>query len=336
MEALETFDVQSIVVETVSTVFDTMLAMDMEFIESMSQSYLYGNRILGSINLIGRVMGIVNIQVGSDFAQAMTAAMLDLEPEESGDDEAVKDVVGEVCNMISGGIKSALCDAGLDCELSTPGLTRGKDYRLDPSPMTRHEYYSFYHGDNLMLVNIGLKLSDADGSDEGNGAASADASGGQVTNFDVGGSIGAAVRDVFDTMLDMEVEPDSDPAGFSPGQGRIVGSISLSGEVGGRINVEVTESFSRRMTGAMLDMDEDEIDDPEEIRDVIGEVCNMISGALKSDLCDAGLACRLSPPSFTSGVDFQMENLFLTRQERFIFHEGANPIVVEVGLKASA
>ncbi|MBI9082414.1 MAG: chemotaxis protein CheX [Desulfobacterales bacterium] len=335
MEALETVDVQSIVVETVSKVFDTMLTMDMDFIESMSQSYLYGNRILGSINLMGRVMGIVNVQVGSDFAQAMTAAMLGLEPEETGDDEAVKDVVGEVCNMISGGIKSALCDAGLDCELSTPGLTRGKDYRLDSSPMTRREYYTFYHGDHLMLVDVGLKLSDGEGIEEGNGEAVADASGGQVMNFDVGGSVCAAVRDVFDTMLDMDVQPGSGLPEPGGGQGRIVGSISLTGCVGGRVNVEVTEPFSRRMAGAMLDLEQDEIDDPEGVRDVIGEVCNMISGALKSDLCDAGLTCRLSPPSFTSGVDFQMESLFLSRQERFVFYQGPNPIVVEVGLRAT-
>lgn len=332
MEALESVDVQSIVVETVSKVFDTMLTMEMDFIESLSQSYLYGNRILGSINLMGRVIGIVNVQVGSDFAQVMTAAMLGLGPEESGDDEAVKDVVGEVCNMISGGIKSALCDAGLICALSTPGLTLGKDYRLDSSPMTRREYYSFYHGDHLMLVDVGLKLSDGEGGEEGHGAATIDAPGGQVTNFDVEGAICTAVRDVFDTMLDMDVQPGSGPPEAGGLQGRIVGSISLTGRVGGRVNVAVTEPFSRRMAGAMLDLDEGEIDGAEVVRDVIGEVCNMISGTLKSDLCDAGLPCRLSPPSFTSGADFQMESLFLSRQERFVFYQGLDPIVVEVGL----
>jgi CheY-specific phosphatase CheX len=335
MDTIETFDVQSIVVETVATVFDTMLGMKMELIEQLSQSHIYGSRILGSINLVGKIMGIANIQIGSDFARAMTATMLDLGSEESVDEEAINDVVGEVCNMISGSIKSSLCDAGMDCALSTPALTRGKNYSIKSSPMSRSENYVFYHGDDLMLVEVGLKLPDRDMADEDKGKKNTSSdSGGQVADFNIGDSISPAVSDVFDTMLDMDVQPGSDPP-EPHGQERIVGSISLSGLVQGRINIEVTESFSRRITATMLDLEEDEIEGSEEIRDVIGEVCNMISGTLKSDLCDAGLTCLLSPPAFTAGNNFQMENLYLPRQERFVFYHGQNPIVVEVGLKAS-
>jgi chemotaxis protein CheX len=335
MDAVKNFDVQSVVVDTVTRVFQTMLAMDLEFMESMTQSYLYGSRILGSINLVGRALGIVNIQVGSDFSQVMTRAMLDLEDGETADPAEVKDVVGEVCNMISGGIKSALCDAGLDCELSPPSLTSGKDYHLESSPMSRHDFFSFYRGDDLLLVDVGLKEPDPDALDEPAVPERGDHGlNDQVMDFDVAGSVSPSVVEVFDMMLDMAVSPEGVEQTSGAG-GRIVASISLSGKVRGRVNMVVSEPFSRQMTAAMLDMDEDEIEGMEEIRDIIGEVCNMISGTLKSDLCDAGLACRLSPPSFTSGTDFEMESLYLTRQERLAFHQGDNLIVIEVGLGAS-
>ena len=336
METIETFDFQSTVVDAVATVFDTMLAMEAEHLESVSQSYLYGRRILGSINLVGRVFGMVNIQAGDDFSRTMTATMLDLAPDEIPEPEAVYDVMGEVCNMIAGAIKSALCDAGLDCELSTPALTSGKDYRLETSPMDRHEYYTFYCGEQMMLVDVGVRMPDGDaGEDPVAESAPGGASEDLVAAFDVDGSIRSAVAEVFDTMLDMEiVSADAAPESQS-GQSRILGSVSLSGRVRGRVNIEVLEPFSRNMAAAMLDMEPDDFESMDEITDVIGEVCNMISGSLKSDLCDAGLTCRLSPPSFTTGTDFTMENLYLSRQERFDFHCAGAPVVVAVGLNAA-
>lgn len=336
METIETFDFQSTVVDAVSTVFDTMLAMEVEYLPSVSQSYLYGRRILGSINLVGRVFGMVNIQAGNDFSRAMTAAMLDLEPDETPEPEAVNDVVGEVCNMIAGAIKSALCDAGLGCELSTPALTSGKDYRLEASPMDRHEYYTFYCGEQMLLVDVGVRMPDGDvGEDTVAESTPGNSADGLVEAFDVAGSIRSAVTEVFDTMLDMAIASTDARPESNAGQSRIVGSVSLSGRVRGRVNIEVLEPFSRRMAAAMLDMAPDEIDGMEEITDVIGEVCNMISGSLKSDLCDAGLPCRLSPPSFTTGTDFTMENLYLSRQERFDFHCANAPVVVAAGLSAA-
>ena len=39
--------------------------------------------------------------------------------------------------------------------------------------------------------------------------------------------------------------------------------------------------------------------DPNEIRDVAGELLNIMTGNFKSNLCDAGLDCKLQPPEVT-------------------------------------
>jgi len=52
----------------------------------------------------------------------------------------------------------------------------------------------------------------------------------------------------------------------------------------------------------------------EEVKDVIGEVCNMVAGSLISSLGDSGFNCRISPPTFTLGSDFELECRRLDRE----------------------
>jgi len=49
-----------------------------------------------------------------------------------GSDEEVNDVIGEVCNMVGGDLKSRLCDAGFTSSLSIPSITYGESFRIQP------------------------------------------------------------------------------------------------------------------------------------------------------------------------------------------------------------
>jgi len=85
----------------------------------------------------------------------------------------------------------------------------------------------------------------------------------------------------------------------------------------------------------MLDMEPDDFEDQDEVKEVIGEVSNMASGSLKSSICDAGFDCRISPPSFTAGSDFEMECLHLDREGKYAFSHAADSFIVEIGLKTT-
>ena len=50
---------------------------------------------------------------------------------------------------------------------------------------------------------------------------------------------------------------------------------------------------------------------------------------------DAGLACALSIPSFTTGTDFKIEALNTDKYKRFAFHCDQNVVFVEMGIKIS-
>jgi flagellar motor switch protein FliN/FliY len=57
----------------------------------------------------------------------------------------------------------------------------------------------------------------------------------------------------------------------------------------------------------MLGIETDEIKSTEEIKDVIGELANIVAGNLKTEFLDAGLTCVISTPSITSGSDFKID-----------------------------
>jgi flagellar motor switch protein FliN/FliY len=336
MESIHSFDVKNKIVGSVREVFDMMLSMDLEFDQRVAQNYMFGNRVLGTINLVGTVMGIVTIQVSEKFSRMMTGKMLDLEPDDIQSMDEIKDVIGELLNMIGGNLKSCLCDADLNCNLSTPALTTGKDYKFETKEMTRNEYFNLYYQDEAILVHVGLKNQDADAVQEMPAPEVLNINNEvDFDSFQIDNSILGAVSDVFDTMLDIEIERCVGELDKNPNEIWIVGSISLSGVVMGRVNIHISELFSRIMTATMLGIEPEEIENFAAVKDCVGEVCNMISGNLKSALNDAGMPCLLSPPSFTSGSDFEMDMLNMRRVERFEFCHQDHDILVEVGLKPS-
>ena len=119
----------------------------------------------------------------------------------------------------------------------------------------------------------------------------------EINSLDLKELVTNAVSDVFDTMLSMQVESVAAGQAGNQNGGQIVGTVSFAGKVLGNLNLHVDEAFGMEMTAAMLGMETDEIEGTEEVHDVIGEVCNMIGGDLKSRLCDSGLTCELSIPS---------------------------------------
>ncbi|MBW1899444.1 MAG: chemotaxis protein CheX [Deltaproteobacteria bacterium] len=156
-----------------------------------------------------------------------------------------------------------------------------------------------------------------------------------LDSLDLNSFITNAVIEVFDTMLSLEAEQyNGDLDGLLNGN-KIVGSVSFAGDVMGSINFYVSNEFAQILTGAMLGMEVDEIEDDEEVLDVIGELSNMVGGDLKSKLCDAGFPCELSIPSITSGDNFKIGIRNFLRFERFTYQCQESIIMVEVSIKSA-
>lgn len=78
--------------------------------------------ISGAIGLSGSANGIVYTAFSENLAQAAAEAILG----GSASQQDVNDVVAELTNMITGNLKSHLCDAGYNCSLSIPSVVRGE------------------------------------------------------------------------------------------------------------------------------------------------------------------------------------------------------------------
>lgn len=140
-------------------VFDTMLSMKATLVPKAALPH-YDDRVAGVVGIGGEtVTGAVYILMSADFAKRLACAMLGMTPEEVGDDNTVNDVIGEVSNMLTGGLKSWLCDCGSDCAMSTPSIIRGAAFEIEPMPDVQREWLIFQCGTDLVVIEIHIKLN---------------------------------------------------------------------------------------------------------------------------------------------------------------------------------
>lgn len=96
--------------------------------------------IVGAIGLTGKANGVVYTAFNQSLANMITTKILGDKPS----DQDVSDVVGELTNMITGNVKSQLCDAGFNCSLSIPSVVRGDKITVatkNAAMSVRNEYH---------------------------------------------------------------------------------------------------------------------------------------------------------------------------------------------------
>lgn len=157
MNEIYNLDLKSFVGNAIKKVFETMLAMEVEFLEANSERSIEGNRIVGSVSFAGELIGSVCIHVSFALARLMTAAILGMQLDEIQGQDEVNDVIGEVSNMIGGDLKSRFCDSGLNCELSIPSITSGTNFKIESRDWARHESFIFQHNQHFGILEVFLK-----------------------------------------------------------------------------------------------------------------------------------------------------------------------------------
>ena len=160
VEKINALDIKAQVSESVIDVFDTMLSAQLEPADSISSESLENIRNVGSVCFAGDATGMVSIHIGDNFTRELAADMLGMEIEELEGDEEIKDMMGELGNIVGGNLKSAFTDAGLACALSTPSFTSGTDFKIESLNMEKYERFAFQCDDNIVFVEMGVKISD--------------------------------------------------------------------------------------------------------------------------------------------------------------------------------
>lgn len=110
--------------QIVEYVFRTMVCLE---VSESGQSWIAGgDQLTATIHLAGDWKGALALECGRKQACAFAARFLSMNPPEAVDD-VVRDVLGELSNMIGGNLKCVLA-GGL--KLSMPSVMDGADHRL--------------------------------------------------------------------------------------------------------------------------------------------------------------------------------------------------------------
>jgi len=158
-QTVQITDVKEFMTRHLADVFDTMLSMK-AVLATNAELPQFGERVSGSVGFAGEaVIGAVYLHLSAPLANRVAGAMLGLPPEEATGESEVNDVVGEATNMLTGGLKSWLCDAGFDCAVSTPAIIRGTSFSVEPLPDVDREWLVFDCDDDRLVVEIHIKLN---------------------------------------------------------------------------------------------------------------------------------------------------------------------------------
>lgn len=145
--------------QRIAEVFDTLLSLPAtpqpEAVLDEAHPHLSG-----AVGFAGEtVTGSVYLHVNDIFGNFITQTMLGLPPEEVPGESDVKDVAGEVTNMLGGAFKSWLCDAGAKCALTAPAVIRGLSYSIRTSEGVTRIRQGFTCGEHTGVAEIHIKFA---------------------------------------------------------------------------------------------------------------------------------------------------------------------------------
>jgi chemotaxis protein CheX len=140
-------------------VFSTMLSLPAA-VHANAVPSSPSERVTSSVGFVGEtVAGAVYLHVPSPLAARIAGAMLGLPPTEIPADPDVNDVMGEVANMLAGGLKSWLCDQGATCALSTPAIIRGCSFKILPSEGVSQLQFGFTSESHEGMLEVHIKFA---------------------------------------------------------------------------------------------------------------------------------------------------------------------------------
>jgi CheY-specific phosphatase CheX len=109
-----------------------------------------------------------------------------------------------------------------------------------------------------------------------------------------------AAREVFETMIFMDIETSSDASPIVEGA-TLLGSITFRGALDGCLTICLSETAARSVAGNMLGIDNEGEIDEVAVADAIGEVANMTMGSIKHRIQNVYPDIHVSIPTVIAG-----------------------------------
>jgi chemotaxis protein CheX len=140
-----------------------------------------------------------------------------------------------------------------------------------------------------------------------------------------------STKEIFSSMVMMEVSVKEVEVQHGPLQDTITGMIGLAGTHKGILAVHIPYTVAMAITSSFLMMDVTEID--EDVHDAIGEVANMLGGNVKTILSEKGRDIDLSLPSTIAGSEYSFSSDKEVDSLIIEFDTGKGTFLVELDLE---
>lgn len=138
-----------------------------------------------------------------------------------------------------------------------------------------------------------------------------------------------STREVFDLMIQRELVFGVPVEGeaLRP-KSNVVATVSFAGSESGVVVFYCTLEAANEIAGSLLCMPPAEVDG--EMPDAIGEVSNMIAGAFRTKMTEAGHPWVISIPTVTVGSDFSTKYVSDVHRTLCPFQMGQQEVFVEL------
>ena len=138
-------------IRAVKRTFQTMIGVELKDVAPGTLATLDKEHILAEVAFEGKATGRVNLRMDSASATAVAGTVLGFVTDDAAD---VNDVIGELSNMVVGNFKSNLCDAGLQCRIAPPKISRTSEFKLRASTGGLAERTGFRAAEMQLFVDI--------------------------------------------------------------------------------------------------------------------------------------------------------------------------------------
>jgi chemotaxis protein CheX len=145
-----------------------------------------------------------------------------------------------------------------------------------------------------------------------------------ITTVSLKDALLSGASEVFETMVFMGLEESSEQTA-ALNEEALMGTITFKGSLEGCLGVCCTLQCARTIAANMLGMDSSASLSEDDISDAIGEIANMVMGALKTRIQDSVGTIEVSIPSVVQG-----------HQLRNSLGEGSEKVLIQANLEGHA
>lgn len=151
-------DFAKIITETTEEIFNCMIFIDITASPPLTAGeQAIGCQVSAMIGLTGGLSAMLGIHCPGAVGLAVAGAMLGMQLEEV--DADVKDALGEIANMLAGGIKERLSTENIDLELAIPTAVAGKSYVISAPIGSQRVVVPFTISQGQFFVEIKYQLN---------------------------------------------------------------------------------------------------------------------------------------------------------------------------------